>query len=106
MELATDLSADVFIRFLRRFTARRGLPELIISDNAKTFKAAAKTLSKLLSYPKVKKFQASKSIDCRCNVDRAPRRGGFFERLIQNTKRCLRKTLRMLSQTAMSCRLF
>ena len=39
LELATDLSADVFIRCLRRFTARRGLPEIIVSDNAKTFKS-------------------------------------------------------------------
>ena len=39
-EFATDLSVDVFNRCLRRFAARRGLPELIISDNAKTFKAA------------------------------------------------------------------
>ena len=42
LELATDLSVDVFIRCLRRFAARRGLPELIISDNAKTFKAEYK----------------------------------------------------------------
>ena len=94
LELATDLSVDVFIRCLRRFAARRGLPELIISDNAKTFKAADKILSKLFSYPRVKKFLASKKIDRRFNVDRAPWWGGFFERLIQNTKRCLRKTLR------------
>ena len=78
----------------RRFAARRGLPELIISDNAKTFKAADKILSKLFPYPRVKKFLASKRIDWRFNVDRAPWWGGFFERLIQNTKRCLRKTLR------------
>ena len=29
LELATDLSIDVFIRCLRRFEARRGLPELL-----------------------------------------------------------------------------
>ena len=28
-------------------------------------------------------------------MDRAPRWGGFFERLIQNTKRCWRKTVRI-----------
>ena len=94
LELATDLSVDVFIRCLRRFAARRGLPELIISDNAKTFKAADKILSKLFSYPRVKKFLASKRIDWRFDVDKAPLWGGFFERLIHNTKRCLRKTLR------------
>ena len=63
-------------------------------DNAKTFKAAAKTLSKLFSYPRVKKFLASKRMDWRFNVDRTPWWGGFCERLIQNTKRRLRNTLR------------
>ena len=76
LELALDLSAEVFIRCLRIFRVIRGLSELIISDNAKTFKAAAKTLNELF------------------NVDRAPWWGGFSERLIQNTKRRLRKTLR------------
>ena len=92
LELATDLSVDAFIR--RRFAARRGLPEQIISDNAKTFKATNKILSKFFSYTRVKKFLISKRIDWSFNVDRAPWWGGFFERLIQNTKRCLRKTLR------------
>ena len=44
VHLATDLSADVFIRCLRRFTARRGLPEIIVLDNAKLFKCAANSL--------------------------------------------------------------
>ena len=68
LELATDLSVDVFIRCPRRFAARRGLPELIISHNAKTFKAADKILSKLFSYPRVRKFLASKRLDWRFNV--------------------------------------
>ena len=94
LELAMGLLVDVFIRCLRRFAARKGLPELIISDNAETFKAVDKILSKLFSYPRFKKFLASKRIDWRFNVDRALWWGSFFERLIQNTKRCLRKTLR------------
>ena len=92
-ELAADLSADVFIRCLRRFTARRGLPEITVSDNAKTFKAAAKVLRKVFSYPSVKRFLANRRITWRFNIDRAPWWGGFFERMIQNAKRCLRKTL-------------
>ena len=82
LELALDLSVDVFIRCLGIFRVIRGLPELIISDNAKTFKTAAKTLSELFSYPRVKKFVASKRMDWRFNVDRAPWWGGFSERLI------------------------
>ena len=58
-----DLSADVFIRCLRIFLVIRGLPELTISDNVTTFKAAAKTLSELFACPRVKKFLASKRMD-------------------------------------------
>ena len=94
LELATDLSADVFIRCLRRFTARRGLPEIIVSDNAKTFKSAAKVLTKVFSYPSVKRFLANRRISWKFNMDRAPWWGGFFKRMIQNAKRSLRKTLR------------
>ena len=91
LELALNLSADVFIRCLshKRFTTT-----LIISDNAKTFKAVAKTLRELFSYLRVKKFLASKRMDWRFKVDRAPWWGGFSEGLIQNTKRRLRNTLR------------
>ena len=92
LELATDLSADVFIHCLRRFTARRGLPEIIVSDNPKTFKAAAKVLWQLFSYPSVKRFLANRRITWRFNIDRAPMWGGFFERMIQNAKRSLQKT--------------
>ena len=52
------------------------------------------TPNKFFSYPRVRKFLASKRIDWRFNVDRALWWGSFFERLIQNQKRCLRKTLR------------
>ena len=72
LELATDLSADVFIRCLRRFTARRGLPEIIVSDNAKTFKSAAKVLTKVFSYPSVKRFLANRRISWKFHMDRAP----------------------------------
>ena len=94
LELATDLSADMFIRCLWRFTARRGLPEIIVSDNAKTFKSAAKVLQKVFSYPSVKRFLANRRIMWKFNMDRAPWWGGFFKRMIQNAKQSLGKTLR------------
>lgn len=78
LELATDLSVDVFIHCLRRFTARMGLPEIIVSDNAKTFKAAAKVLRKVFSYPSVKRFLANRRITRRFNIDRAPWWGGIL----------------------------
>ncbi len=41
------MTTPTFIRGLRRFTARRGSPNLIVSDNAKTFKSAFKFLGEL-----------------------------------------------------------
>ena len=40
-ELTPSLTIQEFICCPRRFVARRGIPELIIFENAKTFKAAA-----------------------------------------------------------------
>ena len=40
LELVGDLSANTFLCCLRRFSARRGMSSLIVSDNAKPFKAA------------------------------------------------------------------
>ena len=48
LDLVTDMTAESFIRSFRRFTARRGVPSLIISDNAKTFKSASKSLNRIL----------------------------------------------------------
>lgn len=44
LELVNDLATPTFICCLRRFCARRGTPAMIVSDNAKTFKSAAKLL--------------------------------------------------------------
>ena len=41
IELVMDQSVPAFIRSLRKFAARRGMPEKIVSDNAKTFEATA-----------------------------------------------------------------
>lgn len=47
LDLVEDLSGPTFINSLRRFTALRGKPALIKSDNAKTFKFTAKSLDVL-----------------------------------------------------------
>ena len=96
LEQTMDLSVETFIRCLRRFTSRRGVPELIVSDNAKTFKTAKKFLNQVFNHPSVRRFCTSKRIGWKFNVDRAPwwGGGGFFERMVQEVKRCLRKALR------------
>ena len=41
LDIVTDLSTEVFLRCLKLFAARRGILRKFISDNRKTFKAAA-----------------------------------------------------------------
>ncbi|XP_065671779.1 uncharacterized protein LOC136089655 [Hydra vulgaris] len=66
LELTNDLQAPSFLRALRRFILRRGSPEILISDNAKTFKFI---------------------------LPASPWWGGFYERLVRSVKLCLKKTL-------------
>ncbi|XP_068757821.1 uncharacterized protein [Montipora capricornis] len=53
-----------------------------LSDNGSTFKSE-----------ELKKFLADHRIEWKFNVALAPWWGGFFERLVTSTKRCLKKTL-------------
>ena len=73
-----DMTSETFIRSFRRFAARRGHPQMMVSDNGKTF------------------VGAPKQIDClkwQFNLERAPWWGGLLERLIRSVKRCLRKVV-------------
>ena len=97
LELVEDQTTKAFLRAFRRFIGRRGVPETIISDNAKTFKAAAQDLetlhSGILSHTSTQKFLANNGIRWKFITERAPWWGGFYERLIGMTKRCLKKTI-------------
>ena len=46
----SDLTADILLYCFRRFVSRRGIPSLIVTDNAKTFKNAAKRLVALFEF--------------------------------------------------------
>ena len=86
LDIVPDLTADSFLRCFKRFSARRGIPHLMISDNGKTFKAAAKSVA-------VQGYSANTGVQWSFNLENAPWWGGLFERLIKSTKRCLRKTI-------------
>eukprot|EP00794_Sanderia_malayensis_P006437 gene6437-biopygen4765 len=67
-ELVSDLNASTFINCLRRFCARRGTPHLIVSDNAKTFKATAKSLKEVSKESTVQEFLLSRRIQGKFNL--------------------------------------
>ena len=93
LDLVSDMSTATFIRALKRFCARRGLPRRILSDNAKTFKSAAKFLKAVFTCQEVKSYLSDVGIEWRFNLEKAPWWGGVFERMVKSTKRCLRKTI-------------
>ena len=91
LELVEDLTAQSFLRCLRRLTARRGTPELIVSDNAK--KAAAKSINRIFRNKDVQREFESRRIEWKFNLERSPWWGGMFERMVGLVKRILRKIL-------------
>ena len=93
LDLVPDMTAESFLRCFRRFTSRRGFPVKLLSDNAKTFKSAEHEITSILNNPIVQRHFVDMSIDWRFNIERAPWWGGVFKRMIQSTKRCIRKTI-------------
>lgn len=93
LDVVIDITSRSFIRCFKRFISRRGLPARVVSDNGSTFKASARTLQEIFANQEVKRFLSNYSINWIFNVERAPWWGGFFERLIQSLKRCLKKMI-------------
>ena len=93
LELVEALDVQSFIRAFRRFCARRGVPALILSDNAKTFKAASKEVKTLIRSPRIQDHFSARGVKWKFIVELAPWQGGMWERLIRSTKRCLIKQI-------------
>ena len=93
LELVPDMTTEAFIRSFKRFTARRGFPRKLISDNGKTFKSAAKSIEATLNHPEVQQYFAGIGMEWSFNLEKAPWWGGVFERMVKSVKRCLRKTI-------------
>ena len=91
LEVVLNMSTETFIRCLKRFAARRGLPQRFISDNGKTFKAASRFLRFVFKDDTVHDHLAEKGCKWTFNVERAPWWGGAFERMVQSTKWCLER---------------
>ncbi|XP_028413930.1 uncharacterized protein LOC114536783 [Dendronephthya gigantea] len=93
LELLKSLEVVQFLPSLKRLIARRGRPQIIYSDNATTFKAAANWLKKAIGNEIINGFLTDKEIHWRFNLSRAPWWGGQFERLIGLFKRCFYKSI-------------
>jgi len=96
LELCTDMTTDKFLLAFQRFVGRRGLPHTVYTDNTRTFHANNKHLAPLwtsLFAAKIHQFLAQNTITWRFIAPRAAWWGGWWDRMIGTTKRCLRKAL-------------
>lgn len=96
LELVSNLSTGTFLLAFRRFAARRGLPCVVYSDNALTFKRAAEDVRSMyvvLKQPEIHNYCANNGISWKFIAERAGWWGGFWELMVCSVKTCLRKTL-------------
>ena len=88
LELTRDLSALSFLQAFRLFTARRGLPAKLQSDNAKTFKASSVNIRKIMQAAEVKTDLANKQVVWDFIVEKAPWWGGYWKRQVMLKEVC------------------
>ena len=93
LEVVTDLTVDTFLLAFRRFSSRRSLPRIVISDNASTYLAAADEIQRLLRSERLTEVLGRKGVQWQSIPKRAPWYGGWWERLIGLTKMSLKKVL-------------
>lgn len=79
MELSKSMETSYFLRSLKRLVARKGRPEKIYSDNAKTFTATASWLKQVQEDERVHHYLSTENIKWQFNLSRALWWGGQFE---------------------------
>ncbi|CAB0005219.1 unnamed protein product [Nesidiocoris tenuis] len=92
LELISSQSTDSFLLALRRFTNRRGRPQIIYSDQGTNF-VGADNAFKSLDWNIICQYSTVRRIEWRFNPPSAPWWGGFWERLIGVLKNLLKKVL-------------
>lgn len=96
LELVGDLTTDSFLGALSRFTARRGRPNEMWSDNATNFRGADLALRQLLhdaelDWSRIEGSLAQEGIRWRFIPPTAPHFGGLWEAGVKSAKRHLRR---------------
>ena len=85
LELCRDVSATVLILAMIRFSSRKRLPKLFVSDNFKSFKSI-----------ELKNFLLKGGIKWQFILEKLSRWAGFYERLVSIFKNSLKVTWKAL----------
>lgn len=91
-EATLGQTVDDFLMGLQRFMNLRGIPEVIICDNAKSFIRASKELNSIYKSARVRKLCEQKRIKFQFYTERSPWMGGLHERLNALFKDVCKKT--------------
>ena len=79
LELVPDLNVSSFFLAFHWFASRCGLPTTLLSDNAKTFKSAAKEVHNIIRSKEVHTHLTNLRITWNFIVEHAPWWGGFWK---------------------------
>ena len=93
LEVVTDLSTHTFLLAFRRFSSRKSLPQVVISDNGSTYLSAAEEIKSLLASKELKEALGKRGVSWKFIPKYSPWYGGFWERLVGLTKLSLKKVL-------------
>jgi len=97
LELAPDLSTEVYIAALRRFIARRGLCHNIYSDNGINFVGAEKEIKRIIldkeSVESISNYASHQGIKFHFVPPCSPHMGGLWEAGVKSMKYHLRRVV-------------
>ena len=95
LEIVEDLSTCAFLQALRRFAARRGWPQTIITDNGKNFIGTERELRRFLKegQSQLKEFVSTHKVKWLFTTPLSPHQGGIYESLIKQVKITLKRVI-------------
>ncbi|KIH51378.1 integrase core domain protein [Ancylostoma duodenale] len=93
LEVVMNCTTIEFLMALRRFIARRGVPDLMLSDNSTTFTSASEHLAEFCTKKPVTDFSVNQKIVWKFITPLSPWKGGFYERLVGLFKNAFHKTV-------------
>ncbi|CAB0033670.1 unnamed protein product [Trichogramma brassicae] len=98
VEVVSDLTTGAFLAAFSRFCARRGRPAVLYSDNATTFKGAARELRELFSEGSnltelARNFMQKRGMVWKFIPPRAPHFGGLWEAAVRSFKHHIRRVI-------------
>ena len=94
--MSCKIDTDSFLNAFSRMASRRGIPEVMISDDGGNFVKADRELKDLvnqLNQGKIKQTRANKGVQWSFNPTGAPHFGGVYEIMVKAAKKGIKNIL-------------